>query len=114
MKIALCLSGYFNSPKSPNSFGEDGFEYIKKHILNGNTVDVFIHSWDISNKDIIERLYDNLIKDCPFEEIPIKYKKEVSKLYNDANKYIPLQLNGTIGMINLNSPNINVIEPINV
>ena len=67
MKIALGLSGYFNSPKSPNSFGEDGFEYIKKHILNGNTVDVFIHSWDISNKDIIERLYDNLIKDSIFE-----------------------------------------------
>ena len=67
MKIALCLSGYFNSPKSPNSFGQDGFEYIKKHILNGNKVDVFIHSWDISNKDIIERLYGNIIKDSIFE-----------------------------------------------
>lgn len=64
--------------------------------------------------DFIMLKYDNLIKDCPFEEIPIKYKKEVSKLYNDANKYIPLQLNGTIGMVNRNSPNRNDIEPLNV
>jgi hypothetical protein len=50
--------------------------------------------------DILILKYDNLIQDCAFEEIPLKYKHQVSKLYNDANKYIPIQLNGTIGNIN--------------
>ena len=43
--------------------------------------------------------YDNLIKDCAFEDIPLKYKHLVAKIYNDAEKYIPIQLNGTIGNI---------------
>jgi len=41
--------------------------------------------------------YDNLIQDCAFEDIPLKYKHLVAKIYNDAEKYIPIQLNGTIG-----------------
>lgn len=53
MKIALCLSGYFNSKKNPNSFGLDRFKYIKKEILNKYNVDVYIHSWDINHEDII-------------------------------------------------------------
>jgi len=43
--------------------------------------------------------YDNLIQDCAFEDIPLKYKHLVAKIYNDAEKYIPIQLNGTIGNI---------------
>ena len=30
MKIALCLSGYFDSFKDGSSTGQDGYEYIKK------------------------------------------------------------------------------------
>jgi hypothetical protein len=47
--------------------------------------------------------YDNLITDCMFEEIPMRYKKEVAKLYGDANRYIPIQLNGTIGNLSKNN-----------
>ena len=43
--------------------------------------------------------YDNLIQDCAFEDILLKYKHLVAKIYNDAEKYIPIQLNGTIGNI---------------
>jgi len=67
MKIALCLHGYFNSPKDKNSFGLDGYEHIKKHILDGNNVDVYIHSWDLESRDVINKLYNNLIKDSIFE-----------------------------------------------
>ena len=53
MKIALCLSGYFNSIKDSSSCGDDGFLYIKKHILdeinNGHEVDVFFHNWQPNN-----------------------------------------------------------------
>jgi hypothetical protein len=46
---------------------------------------------------ILSLKYDNLIQDCSFEEIPLKYKIEVAKCFNDANRHIPIQLNGIIG-----------------
>lgn len=67
MKVALCLSGYFNSTKDLSSFGNDGYVHIKKNILDGNDVDVYIHSWDIQSKDVINKLYGNLIKDSIYE-----------------------------------------------
>jgi len=52
--------------------------------------------------------YDNLIKDCAFEEIPYKYKYQVSKIYAENNRFIPIQLNGTIGnVLRRNSKDIN-------
>ena len=67
MKIALCLSGYFNSSRDKNSLGIDGYEHIKKHILDGNDVDIYIHSWDLHNQGIIEKIYGHLIKSSIFE-----------------------------------------------
>ena len=70
---------------------------------------------DKEKYDFIILKYDNLIKDCAFEEIPIKYKEHVSKIYTDANKHIPIQLNGTIGhIIKQKRDSRNEIEPINV
>ena len=61
MRIALCLSGYFNSIKDSTSFGDDGYLYIKKHILdevnNGHQVDVFFHNWEPNLYDKIVNLY---------------------------------------------------------
>jgi len=68
MKIALCLHGYFDSQRDANSKGLDGFNHIKKHILDGNNVDIFIHSWDLPNKEKIISLYENWIIDAAFEE----------------------------------------------
>ena len=52
--------------------------------------------------------YDNLIQDCACEEIPYKYKTQVSEIYNENNRYIPVQLNGTIGnLLKRNSKDIN-------
>lgn len=53
--------------------------------------------------DILMLKYDNLINDCSFEEIPEKYKLMVATKYTDANKHIPIQLNGTIGNIRINN-----------
>jgi len=47
--------------------------------------------------NILSLKYDNLIQDCAFEEIPSKYKIEVAKLFTDADRYIPIQLNGIMG-----------------
>ncbi len=48
--------------------------------------------------------YENLINDILFEEIPYRYKEQVIESFKD--RYLPLQLNGTIG--NNKSYNNNV------
>lgn len=68
MKIALCISGYFNSFTDLESKGIDGFAHIKKHILDKhNDVDVYIHSWDVVNKDLIKSLYKKWLVTSKFE-----------------------------------------------
>ena len=47
--------------------------------------------------NLLSLKYDNLIQDCSFEEIPVKYKIEVAKCFSDADRHIPIQLNGIIG-----------------
>ena len=56
--------------------------------------------------NIISLKYDNLIQDCAFEEIPQKTKTNVSKLFSDANRFLPIQLNGTTGnnIVRRNTP----------
>ena len=49
--------------------------------------------------DLFMLKYDNLIQDCMFEEIPQKYKLLVANKYAEANRYVPIQINGTIGNV---------------
>lgn len=67
MKIALCLHGYFNSSKDQSSSGIDGAHHIKKHILENNDVDVYVHSWDLENEQVIHNLYGDQIVSHLFE-----------------------------------------------
>jgi hypothetical protein len=50
---------------------------------------------DENEFNIIAIKYENLINDCLFEEIPYRYKISVADSFKD--RYVPLQLNGTIG-----------------
>mgnify|MGYP001812543692 CR=1 FL=1 len=83
MKIALALSGYFDSKRDSSSLGLDGFNHIKNRILDNNNVDVYIHSWDLENRNVIEDLYGPWIKESVFEEQinfkPAFYDNELDK-----------------------------------
>jgi hypothetical protein len=68
---------------------------------------------------ILALKYENLINDILFEEIPHRYKEQVIESFKD--RYLPLQLNGTIGnnksFRNSNSAEIvmkNQNTPVNV
>ena len=66
MKIALCLHGLFSSTQDQTSSGFDGYQHIKKHILDKGDVDVFVHSWEEDKSDLIEGMYNP--KQIVFEE----------------------------------------------
>lgn len=67
MKAAVCLSGYLNSKKDPNSKGVNGFLHLKKHVLDKVDCDVFIHSWDMENMDLIKDLYSKYAVSYEFD-----------------------------------------------
>ena len=50
---------------------------------------------DENEFNMIALKYENLINDVLFEEIPYRYKIQVAESFKD--RYVPLQLNGTIG-----------------
>jgi hypothetical protein len=93
MKIALCISGYFNSFTDLTSNGIDGYHHIKKHILDMHDVDVYIHSWDVMNRDIIESLYKKWLVDYKFE-LQINFNNIIEK--NELNS-----LNGPRPIVSL-------------
>lgn len=72
MKVALTLNGYFSSRSDTGSIkvGELASSYIKKSIIDkvDGDVDVFIHSWDLQNKDLVLDLYQNNVRKYVFEE----------------------------------------------
>lgn len=65
MKIALCLSGYFEN--AGGLFDSlRGNKYINEKIISNNNVDVFVHSWDLKNENLIKKVYN--VTSCIFEE----------------------------------------------
>jgi hypothetical protein len=57
-KVALCLHGYFDSRMDHTSKGSDGYNHIKKNILDKADVDVFIHSWQPELEKHIREVYN--------------------------------------------------------
>jgi len=63
---------------------------------------------DIDKYNMLILKYDNLIRTCDFEHVPSAIKNEVSNLFQQNNKHIPIQLNGTIGGFKRNSKDISL------
>jgi hypothetical protein len=79
MKIALCLSGYFVG-KSGLEAAKKGYDYIFENILEGEQVDIFIHSWDVKYEREIRTLFKPI--DAVIEP-QYDFKKELNQLDED-------------------------------
>ena len=87
-----------------NIRASEKFEVFKKlsqqFMMLSQEIEV-IESNEISPEQysIIILKYDNLIAGCMFEEIPQRYKLLVGNLYTKADRYVPIQINGTCGLL---------------
>tara|TARA_Y100000592_G_scaffold96629_1_gene165468 strand:- start:7478 stop:8299 length:822 start_codon:yes stop_codon:yes gene_type:complete len=79
MKIALCLHGYFANAGGVKA-SIDGHKYISRKLLDKYNVDVFIHSWDLENKDTVLSLYNPT--ECLFEP-QMQFEKELEIIKQD-------------------------------
>jgi hypothetical protein len=86
MKIALCLYGYFNSLTDLTAKGIDGFDYIKRKILNvGNSagvVDVYIHNWEPDMRAQLMELYSpkRIVVEPQIDFTPLVVERGLDKL----------------------------------
>jgi len=63
MKIALCLYGLVGGKVGKDGKGGDldyqiAYDHYKKHILDKNDVDIFIHSWSTDYEDQLVKIYN--------------------------------------------------------
>lgn len=96
--VSVLIMSLSNSIKS-----SEKFEIFKKLSQQFMLLSLEIEAIEPDDENIKEKLniinlkYENLIQDCAFEDIPQKNKTNVAKLFGDANRYLPIQLNGTSG-----------------
>jgi|TARA_B100001971_G_C18196776_1_gene541974 hypothetical protein len=92
MKIALCLFGIVGSATDKYGIGSAidyriGHHFIKKHILDKNDVDIFIHSWSTDFKGELVDTYKPkkyLIEEqIDFEEETIRQHSIKSRWYSN-------------------------------
>jgi hypothetical protein len=60
MKIALCLHGYYANAGGAKA-SDEAISYITRKVLEKGDVDIFVHSWDLDNKEKIETTYAPVI-----------------------------------------------------
>jgi len=104
--VSVLIMSLTNSIKA-----SEKFEIFKKLSQQYMMLSQEIEACDVNVSkemyNILTLKYDNLIQDCAFEEIPVKYKIQVATCFSNANRFIPIQLNGIIG----NTVNVKRISP---
>lgn len=117
--ISVLIMSLSNSIKS-----SEKFEIFKKlsqqFMILSQEIEAYEGVITTEQYHIINLKYDNLIQDCAFEEIPNRFKMHVAKCFTDADRYIPIQLNGIIGntsvvkRISRQNPTLNNVELVNL
>jgi hypothetical protein len=105
--VSVLIMSLNNSIKASEKF--ECFKRLSQQfMILSQEIEGMDQSIDKEKYVILLLKYDNLIQDCAFEDIPSKYKHQVSKVYIEANRNIPIQLNGTIGnVLRRNSKDLN-------
>ena len=82
MKIAICISG---QPRNV----EQGFEYIRPNLIEGNDVDVFVHTW--WNPEVVGTSYMRVGREvsAPVESDVIT---KIGQLYNPVSMLVQHQI----------------------
>ena len=108
VKVISVLIMFLNNLVKPSEKFECFERLSQQFMILSQEMEGMDQSIDREKYVILLLKYDNLIQDCAFEDIPSKYKHQVSKVYIEANRNIPIQLNGTIGnVLRRNSKDLN-------
>lgn len=101
MKVALCFYGLLGGTKGKAGDQQGSsldvlnlaFPHYKKHILDKNEVDVFIHSWDVGlENEIVSKYSPKLSKFEPTAKFEIPYPLEnTQRVQNHCSRWYSCQ-----------------------
>ena len=108
--VSVLIMSLTNNIKSSEKY--DKFKRLSQHFLELSQEIDAIEENDIENEkyNILILKYDNLIRSCDFEDVPSHIKNNVSLLFLNNNRNIPIQLNGLTGTFKRNSGEIKEIK----
>lgn len=106
--VSVLIMSLTNNIKSSEKY--DKFKRLSQHFLELSQEIDAIEDDDIEVEkyNILVLKYDNLIRSCDFEDIPTHIKNNVSLLFINNNRIVPIQLNGVTGTFKRNSGEINI------
>ena len=95
--VSVLVISLSNSFKASEKF--ENFKKLSQQFMSlSQEIEAIDNAETLKEKiSIINIKYEKLIQDCPFEEIPMKHKTNVAKIFTDNGRFIPIQLNGIIG-----------------
>lgn len=88
MKVALCLYGLATGKNDKGCLVDFdiAFQHYKKHILDKNNVDIFIHTWSVDAREILVKKYQPrkslFEKQIMFDSSPTKLHSTKSRWYS--------------------------------
>ena len=108
--VSVLIMSLTNNIKSSEKY--DKFKRLSQHFLELSQEIDAIEDDDIEIEkyNILVLKYDNLIRSCDFEDIPTHIKNNVSMLFINNNRNVPIQLNGVTGTFKRNSGEIKDIK----
>ena len=108
--VSVLIMSLTNNIKSSEKY--DKFKRLSQHFLELSQEIDSIEDDDIEVEkyNILVLKYDNLIRNCDFEDIPTHIKNNVSTLFINNNRNVPIQLNGLSGSFSRNSREIKDIK----
>jgi len=103
--VSVLVMSIISNLKSSEKY--DKFKRLSQHFLELSQEIDAIEEIDIEIEkyNILVLKYENLIRSCDFEDIPGYIKNNVSMLFINNNRNVPIQLNGVTGTFNRNSNN---------
>lgn len=106
--VSVLIMSLTNNIKSSEKY--DKFKRLSQHFLELSQEIDAIEDDDIEVEkyNVLVLKYDNLIRNCDFEDIPGHIKNNVSMLFINNNRNVPIQLNGVTGTFKRNSKEINI------
>ena len=98
--VSLLIMSLNNSIKAGEKF-ETFKKLSQQFMVLSQEVESIEEEITKEKADLFVLKYDNLIADCMFEEIPEKYKLLVASKYSEAERHVPIQINGITGFMSV-------------
>jgi len=95
--LVISLSNSFKSNEKVETFKKISQQFLT---LSHDIEALDYQDPEYKNKlQLLDHKYNDLILNINFEDIPFSIKNNISKLFNEYDRHIPIQLNGTCGLM---------------